>query len=297
MRRREGIALVAALSLITLLGLLVIGSVAATAMQQRAAHLALAGDALASGADAAATSVLRDRDPGWFASLSLGVAQTWAVAPPPSRGIALTRSTASVIRLGNGILWITGESSLTGDDRGIRRVGLLARFPFVAPTPAAGIVARGSVSIAPDVVASVDSSGDAECRITAAPPFVQAADSVALVQAAWQVALLDTVASIRHVRGDTTLAEGAFEGIMLVDGNVTIDGAFSFTGLLVVRGRIVSPKGLTLTGAMISQAPLAGAAVALTGSVIRFAPCLVAQRLRGLFPPRIVPGRAWAELF
>ena len=122
-------------------------------------------------------------------------------------------------------------------------------------------------------------------------------DSVALFQSTRQLAALDSTPGVLHVRGDTTIASGAFNGILLVDGTLVIDGPFVLTGLAIVRGAIRSTHGLTVVGALVSQASGVGPGVDLAGATMRFAPCVTARALRAAAPPRTVRGRAWAELF
>jgi hypothetical protein len=103
-----------------------------------------------------------------------------------------------------------------------------------------------------------------------------------------------------EVRGDTIIASGSFNGVLLVNGDVAVAGPFAMTGLLIARGRISIPAGgLSLTGAMMSFAkpPDDQPAMDIHGGSIRYSRCAVERALRRASQPRAVQKRSWAELF
>ncbi len=291
---RHGIALLSALSLLTLLGLLIAGAVASVTVAHRATRVALLDGSLSADADYALMSVLGESATYGLADLPLGQARTFDV--PPGAGIGVLTS-VSATRLPAGLLWLVAVASIDGYDRGARRANLIARFPVAGAPPAAPIVARGGVALAADVTITPDGGGDADCAVTTSPAPLQTSDSVALFQTARQLAVLDSAPGVRHVRGDTTITSGTYNGMLLVDGTLTIDGPFVLIGLVIARGAIRSSHGLTVVGALISQAAGPLPAIDLAGANIRYSPCATALALRLAAPPRSVRGRAWAEMF
>lgn len=298
-RRRRGIALLLALMLLTLLGILITGAVSATAVRFRAAHDGLVDGALDAAAVNAIGAVLRDPAGSGLADLPLGVATTIALPPADYPGYESIGARVAVTRLRHGVVWMLAQSqSMRDTAAGQRRLELVLRYPWVGDPPAAAIVARGDVSVDASVIVSADSGGDADCaRAAPTTPFVQRSDSSDFFLAAAQLALLDSSASVRHVRGDTTVSGGTFDGILVVDGRLTIDGPWTVTGLVVVRDVVRSSGGLSLVGALLSFADGAQPAVILSDARLRYSPCMVAHALRVALPPRLSRPRAWGEAF
>src|SRR5205814_970777 len=83
--------------------------------------------------------------------------------------------------------------------------------------------------------------------------LMSAADSSTYYMKSRQLAMLDTNATVVHVRGDTTIAGGTFSGVLLVDGSMTVSGPFTATGLVIVRGSIKAVTGgFALSGAVMA---------------------------------------------
>lgn len=316
MNARPGIALVAALGVMTLLGLVVAGAFAASLSSERSSRLVHIDAQLSSAGDYAINTVLGDPDSFHLADLPLGQAESYVVAVP---GTANIRASVAVTRLPHGVLWIVGDVSLPGLDQGHRRINLVARFPPLGAVAEAGVVARGNV-VAQDSVAFVpDVNTDPECATSGAPDIVvapgaiivagdsvrtsvrqSAADSATYYVLPRQLALLDSGASIVHVRGDTTIAGGSFRGVIVADGTITITGPFAATGLLVARGSIsATGTGFSMTGAMLAFGANSGSAptIEVAHAMIRFSPCAISTALRLALHPKPVVQRSWAELF
>jgi hypothetical protein len=316
MRRRAGIALVAALTLVTLLGIGVASLVAVSVSATRAVRLGQGGATTLASAEYGASTVLGDPQTYQLASLPLGVTQHVVVSVGQTFAVTVN---VGVTRLPRGVLWFVADAGVAGIDSGERRVNLVAQFPNVAPLPSAGIESRGDVSLGSGVTITTDTVGDADCaaRSTApsvvtapgaqvtAPPGVHAeartaaGDSNSYLLTAAQRALLAAAPGVTHVAGDTTIAGGSFDGIMLVDGAVTITGPFVVNGLVVASGPIRAPSasGLIVTGSLLSAHAPPGAAFDLSAATIRFNPCVIAAFFRRATPPRRVRDRAWSELY
>lgn len=314
--RRSGVAMVAALTVLALLGVVVAATVATAVTSQRTIRAGQGAATALAAAEFAVATVLDDPSRYSLSTLVLGQPTHFAVSvQEPSTILA----DVAVTRLPDGILWFVGDAAIAGPDSARRRVNLVAEFPRVGPLPAAGVVARGDVALAADVSIGADTTGDADCaargaapRITVAPgvsattgPGVAvevssvAADSNSYFLTTWQRAILSNGApGVRRVSGDTTITGGVFGGILLVDGAVTVTGAWIVDGLVVAAGPIRAPSaGLSVSGALMSAYAGPGRAIDLTGATIRFAPCVVAAVLRRVSSPRPVRERAWAELY
>lgn len=308
--------MLAALAVLGLIALLVVGSVATTVLAQRSSRLAHTDALLTAAADYALNSILGDATRYALADLPFGQSQAFTFASPGPESIT---TTVNVTRLGAGVLWLVAKSTLTGLDQGERRINFIARFPSVGALPGAAIVSRGGVSIAADVSFPSDTSPDPDCGgpttadIVVAPSasvsgpglarvvhLESATDSTAYFIAAGQLATLANASAVVHVHGDTVIAGGSFTGILIVDGRLSISGPFSASGLLVALGPVdATAGGLAMNGALMSFAAPNGdsVAVALAGASMRYGGCAISRAFRVAFPPRPVRGRSWAELF
>lgn len=292
---RRGVALVSALSLLALLGLLVAGVVMSASLAERSMRASFVDGPLLGAADYAVGELLRDPAHFGVADLPLGQARGYSVGVPGAPSID---ATVTATRLPGGIYWLVARASTVDGDSARRSINILARTAWIGPPPAAPFVARGPTSLAADVIVLPDTADEPDCRSTGPPPPSLATDdSVALFAEASQWASLATVPDVRLVEGDTTITSGAFEGILMVGGDLTVDGPFTMTGLIVARGRVRSHIGFHLTGAVVSHFGGPGAAIDLAGATVRFGPCLVARLLRGSSPLKAAGGWHWTELF
>jgi hypothetical protein len=300
----------------TLLGLMVAGAFAASLLGEQSSRLTQSDAVLAASADYAITSVLGDPRAYGLADLPLGQDRSFEVTVPDAAGV---RATVVVTRLPAGVLWFVVDAAIGGVDQGHRRINVVARFPSPGAVPPAPVVARGNVVVRDSVSFGTDATGDPDCAVagtldvlTASGATVTAGDStrVAALPIAGdsatyymksrQVALLDGAESVVHVRGDTVITGGTFNGILLVDGSITVTGPFAVTGLVIARGAIsASAGGLSITGAIMAYGNPTrdGTAVEITNATIRYAPCAIANALKHAVSPRPVVQRSWGELF
>jgi len=314
-RKRTGVALFGALALLALVSLLVGGALAAFRLASRSSGFANTDAILTAAADFAITSIAMNAAQFGLDTLPLGAAHT--VVPIPSRTNGIT-PTVVATRLAGGMVWLVADAAQTGITSGHRRINLVARWRSPGPFPSTALVARGDVHLAAGATFSVDTTGDADCRVvpsadvSVAPGAVvaqvgaavvsstaTAADTTTYMLTSSQLAQLPA-ASVTHVAGDTTITGGAFQGILIVDGVLTITGPYTVTGLVVARRSIVATSGgLVVTGAMLSFAAVQTSvpAIDLGSSNIRYSRCAIAAAIRRAVPLRPVRERSWAELF
>jgi hypothetical protein len=283
------VALPAALALLTLLGLMTAGAVAAVSLSQRTTRLRQDDELLSTTADLAAATVIAFPDSFGLADLPFGVPRTFAIPTPQPRRVT---ATVSVTRL-EEILWITASANLIGFEHGQRRVALIARFPSPGRVPPAALVTPGEVSLAQGVVVTADGAGDPDCRDTML--VAHPSDSASYYLNAQQHALLDSSPLVHHVRTDTTIADGSFSGILIVDGSVSITGTFIMDGLLAARGRVDVTGSIEVHGALMAFAS-GPSAIHVAGGFVRYSPCPIGHVFRTLRPPRSLRHRTWLEL-
>jgi hypothetical protein len=300
----------------TLLGLMVAGAFAASLLGEQSSRLTQTDALLGAAADYAITTVLGDPRANRLADLPFGQPRSFDVTVPDAASV---RATVVVTRLSAGVLWLVVDATVGGVDQGHRRTNVIARFPSPGALPPAAIVARGNVVARDSVSFGVDSTGDPDCAVASTLDVITpsgatvdagdstrigalgvAGDSATYYMKARQTAMLDSAATVVHVRGDTTIAGGTFSGILLVDGSITVTGPFAVTGLIIARGSIsATAGGLATTGAIMAYGnpTRGGVAVEITNATIRYAPCAVASALKHALAPKPVPQRSWAELF
>jgi len=101
---------------------------------------------------------------------------------------------------------------------------------------------------------------------------------------------------IINVKGDVTLDGGSGQGILLVQGNLTVSSDYHFDGLVFVRGTIVTAAYLDVRGA-VATAFLGSRAAPMSRFTVRYSKCIVSNALGT--SSRLVPlaSRAWKQLF
>jgi hypothetical protein len=112
-------------------------------------------------------------------------------------------------------------------------------------------------------------------------------------------AACETYFPIIHITGNATLTNGTGQGILLVDGDLTKSGNFSFYGVVIARGTIRSSGSNNgVTGVEMAAAVDLGDAVTLSGSTtIQYSSCAVQQALASSSTLTTGKGRAWVNLY
>lgn len=99
-------------------------------------------------------------------------------------------------------------------------------------------------------------------------------------------------APVVHAEGDLQLTGGAGQGMLVVDGNLTLLAGARFTGVLLVRGSARFEAGSRLDGLVLAdRVSLAGA------SQIRYSACAVEQASRAGARPFPESSHSWTEMF
>jgi hypothetical protein len=96
-----------------------------------------------------------------------------------------------------------------------------------------------------------------------------------------------------HAPGDLHITGGAGQGILLVDGDLTIDGGFQFFGLVLVRGALVT----TGSAAHVVGAVVAARASLASATVVRYSRCALSRALLGAATPVFARAHAWVDMY
>ena len=122
----------------------------------------------------------------------------------------------------------------------------------------------------------------------------------------WRTPTAGTVAGctnyfpIVYVNSDLQINQGRGQGILLVEGSLTVNGRFEWDGLIIVKDDINRGNGTpVITGAVMARnADLTDNGTQILGNAtFQYSKCALESALRGsarLLPAR---GRAWAEMW
>lgn len=314
-RRRRGVALFAALSLLALLGLLVAGGFATSLLDRRSASVARTDAELTTTADFALQTVLGDWEARRLADLRIGETRSTAV----DVGSDVTRATVSATALPAGLLWLLADVA-SDRSEGTRRVNLVARFPFVAFLPDAALTSNGDVQLGAEVRFSVDSTGDRGCtHAPTADILLSPSAAISITDTTRTRVTVERRASVAdstryllaidsttrrnnphvvYIGGDTTLTDGSIDGVLIVTGRLRITGRFVFSGVVIAGRGIDATLGEPLVhGAVLAFGAPGAAVVQFARASLQFAPCVAFRALQMAHAPRRVRERSWAEMY
>ncbi len=100
-----------------------------------------------------------------------------------------------------------------------------------------------------------------------------------------------------HAASDLVIDGGRGQGVLVVEGNLTLQGGFEFTGAVLVRGALIGgPGGARITGT-VSVAGQGATGSSLDGLAIDFSRCAARKALLGIAMPMAVVERSWSAWF
>lgn len=104
---------------------------------------------------------------------------------------------------------------------------------------------------------------------------------------------------IVYYPGNAHLTGGTGQGMLLVGGDLSVQGGFKFYGPVIVRGRLrTEGTGGHFNGAVMAANVLLEENSVLGNAVVNYSSCAVASALRNIpAPPTPVQHRAWSESF
>ncbi|MHB1224410.1 MAG: hypothetical protein ACYC2G_10265 [Gemmatimonadaceae bacterium] len=100
-----------------------------------------------------------------------------------------------------------------------------------------------------------------------------------------------------HVRGDLDGPVGRGQGVLVVDGDLTLRGGFDYRGVVIVGGVVrAGGAGNRVIGAILGRGDAAaGASHELDALALRYSSCVVRSALAAAGVLRPAPTRGWAE--
>jgi len=104
---------------------------------------------------------------------------------------------------------------------------------------------------------------------------------------------------IIYVNGNLKITGGRGQGILLVEGDLSVQGGFEFYGPVIVRG-VLSTQGTGghfNGGVMAANVDLTEQSNVLGDAVLTYSSCTISKALQFNAPGRILSQRSWAELF
>lgn len=283
-------------------------------------------------------NVIVTRLPGaFFSAVSEGVAGSAGQQARRRYGSMFRVNTPNVNFLGavtaGGNVRVSGNVTVNGNDvtpSGWLSCGPLTNMPGSVLTPTATSTVNGSVSISGNPAFTTSAAaGDSNTYFnygTSSYSSLAAAANITLAAGtytgmgpivsgttcqttSWNnwgdpvrhspARACETYFPIIHVTGNLTVSNGTGQGVLLVDGDLTKSGNFSFYGLVIARGTIRSSGSSNgVTGAEMAAAIDEGDAVTLTGSTsIQYSSCALATALSGSSYLAPVRQHAWVDLY
>jgi len=109
----------------------------------------------------------------------------------------------------------------------------------------------------------------------------------------------DTYFPIIHVLGDLKVTTGRGQGILLVDGDFTVAGNFTFDGAVIARGGLkMSGTGNKIVGAVMAASVSVDDDVSLSGNTsLLYSSCALQASLQASAYPAQAMRRGWVDLF
>lgn len=95
-----------------------------------------------------------------------------------------------------------------------------------------------------------------------------------------------------HAPGNMRMDGGAGQGVLLVDGDLTIAGGARFSGLVAVRGVLEITEASELYGVVLASRVIVHGA-----SRVRYSSCALERALRAAAAPVVPAGMAWSEMY
>lgn len=103
---------------------------------------------------------------------------------------------------------------------------------------------------------------------------------------------------IIYYPGNAKLTGGTGQGILLVEGDLEVQGLFQFYGPVIVKGRLrTSGTGGHFNGAVMAANVELEENSLLGNAVVNYSSCAVATAVQAISLPLPVPERSWAEMY
>jgi hypothetical protein len=102
---------------------------------------------------------------------------------------------------------------------------------------------------------------------------------------------------IIYVPGNLKVTGGRGQGILLVEGNLEVQGGFEFYGPVIVRGTLnTTGTGGHFNGGVLAANVSLDQSAVLGDAVITYSSCAITRALQYSLPGRLLHQRSWAEI-
>ena len=303
---RRGFVLAAVLFALVLLGALTATEFFAALQEHRAGTNA----ASLLRAQAAATTALADAIAGWdparLDSVTVGSRAGIAVTAVPG-----TTAVVEARRLSPSLFLLRATGTSGAASRAIAQVVRLRGFDF---EPRAAVRVRSIDPAIQSRVSGVDgppagwNCAPVNDTITTVTLQSGASDSAFLrfggrgwpEMVAWAMAAPaggDSL-GIQYWPHDLAIVGGGANGLLVVEGNLTLDGGAVVTGIVLVRGSLIlRGTGGIVSGAVVASQVIAGAGYTPSGVVFRYSSCAVSAAAWARAWPEAIPGGRAGPIF
>jgi hypothetical protein len=103
---------------------------------------------------------------------------------------------------------------------------------------------------------------------------------------------------IIYVNGDFQATGGFGQGILIVNGNVAVQGGWQFFGPVIVKGTVTTQgAGGRFTGGILAANIDLQQDVVLEGSVVTYSSCALSTAMQANAPGRLIRRRSWVDLY
>lgn len=103
---------------------------------------------------------------------------------------------------------------------------------------------------------------------------------------------------IIHIRGNATINGVRGQGVLLVEGDLSVQGGFEFYGPVIAKGILkTAGTGGHFNGGVMAANVELDASKVIGNALVQFSSCAIATALRMSSPPMPVSRRAWADLY
>lgn len=334
--RRPGFAVATAVFALLVVGALAVGSLIAATREMRSGSDTILQARAIMAAELGLESTVATWNREWNGAIARGFWRTWSSATPEgstttvrlsrltdelfliaseARAGPARRQIARVVRLDSGDppLLATLAAGATVDSGSGDSVDGSDRVPAGWECPPAGsalapfavadtgallrfghfdwskLVELANARISQRIISAAPRSTDEECDTTEPNNWGEPAKSNGGVCSSYYPVI--------HAPSDLTVDGGRGQGLLVVDGNLTLQGGVEFFGVVLVRGALIAgPGGGRITGAA-SVAGQGESRTLLNGIAIDFSRCTARKALLGTAIPVPVVERSWSEGF
>jgi hypothetical protein len=146
-------------------------------------------------------------------------------------------------------------------------------------------LSRQAIPLAPGAYAPAPVVVGGECQTAAPDNWGDGAD---------HAAPCGPYSPILWLKGDGTIVGGQGQGVLLVDGSLSVNGPFTFYGLIMVRGSLTAAgsAAVTVYGAVAAGRADAGQGGSMT---VNWSSCALTQALLGAGVAALTRSRGWVQ--